>query len=252
MGVLACVAVVGSVSSMVSPSVIREHHERARWEQTKQDLRISLREQERREDEYYADHPPAMSERQFGLALSFDDRDVDGWYAFFTRQDIRELSDVRVTFYVTQPDRLTAKEIGELKVLESMGHQIGCHGLRHVSARGYVNKHGVQAYLRDEVAPAVQALVGHGFAPPSHLHTHMGRVLTNSIGRYFNTSALSVEQMPVDQLTSCWDRGSRCRQPKEDGGSLGPARLAMPLLREDSDCEEPGGRKRYCCCMAMV
>lgn len=166
MGVLACVAVVGSVCSMVLPSVIREHHERVRWEQTKQALRISLREQERREEEYYADHPPAVSERQFGLALSFDDRDIDGWWTFFTRQDIREYSDVRVTFYVTQPDKLTAKEIDQLKVLESMGHEIGCHGLRHVGGRGRVNRDGIEAYLRDEVTPAVQALVGYGFAPP--------------------------------------------------------------------------------------
>jgi peptidoglycan/xylan/chitin deacetylase (PgdA/CDA1 family) len=136
--------------------------------------------------------------------LSFDDTDVDGWYSFFTREDI-ETSGAKATFYVTFPQHRTNTEIERLKVLEALGHEIGLHGYMHLDAVEYITAgqyrpafdnlmlreqaiqtrgghsdekealeeerdkvlaQAIQGYCEREIEPAIREIVRHGFRRP--------------------------------------------------------------------------------------
>ncbi len=72
--------------------------------------------------------------REPGIALSFDDTyNLNGWFEFFTREDIKKYG-IKATFFVNDVSSLTDEEIRKLKVFESLGHDIGCHGFMHRKA----------------------------------------------------------------------------------------------------------------------
>jgi peptidoglycan/xylan/chitin deacetylase (PgdA/CDA1 family) len=96
------------------------------------------------------------------VLFAFDDDHVAEWVA--AAPLFREVG-ARVTFFVSVPDRLTAEQLEGLRFLRQEGHAIGCHGLRHLKAVDTVARDGLEAYLRDEIHPAIAALAKAGFAP---------------------------------------------------------------------------------------
>jgi peptidoglycan/xylan/chitin deacetylase (PgdA/CDA1 family) len=58
---------------------------------------------------------------------------------------------------------MSAAMKGELFELAAEGHDIQAHGVDHLSAPEYVATHGLEAYLRDEALPSVDALIADGF-----------------------------------------------------------------------------------------
>lgn len=107
-----------------------------------------------------------------GLALSIDDSDVDAWMS--ARDLFRQYGAV-VSFYVTRFDRLTDARRAALHELESDGHTIEAHGLRHLVAPDYVEEHGLAAYLRDEALPSIDLLRADGFDPISFAYPYGNR-----------------------------------------------------------------------------
>jgi peptidoglycan/xylan/chitin deacetylase (PgdA/CDA1 family) len=107
------------------------------------------------------------------LVLTFDDAFTAQWVAalpIFTQQA------ARVTFFVSNADRLNPGQVADLKTLRQAGHAIGCHGLRHQKAVDYAAAHGMARYRQDEIEPANAALAGMGFTPsafayPSSQHS---------------------------------------------------------------------------------
>ena len=95
-----------------------------------------------------------------GVALSFDDTSVAAWFAL--RQTFRNYR-ARVTFFVSRYDGLGPAQRDELKLLASDGHDIEAHSMRHMRAPEYVEDHGINAYLHDEVDPSIAILTGEGF-----------------------------------------------------------------------------------------
>lgn len=94
-----------------------------------------------------------------GLALSFDDDAVDAWFAM--RGMLRQHG-ARVTFFVTRYHSMSDATKAELFELAGLGHDIQGHGVEHLSAPQYVAEHGLEAYLRDEALPSIDALVADG------------------------------------------------------------------------------------------
>lgn len=102
-----------------------------------------------------------------GLALSFDDDYIEGWYG------LRPLLDrhrVRATFFVTRAHRLDAKSRRQLMELAADGHEIGAHGYEH---RAVFEDYGGQParavdYENEEVVPALHALRAIGLEPSSY------------------------------------------------------------------------------------
>jgi peptidoglycan/xylan/chitin deacetylase (PgdA/CDA1 family) len=95
-----------------------------------------------------------------GIALSFDDHTATVWLA---AQPLFEKYGARVTFFVSRYAALADEERAALKVLAAHGHDIETHSVRHLRAPDYVENHGLAAYLRDEVDPAIDAMRNDGY-----------------------------------------------------------------------------------------
>ena len=97
-----------------------------------------------------------------GWAFTIDDDEVDTWYSW---RELLRAHKVKVTFFVTRFDHLTAHQKQELHELAADGHDIEAHGVVHANAVDYVTAHGVDRYLEDEVRPSKAALTTDGYAP---------------------------------------------------------------------------------------
>ena len=101
-----------------------------------------------------------------GVAFTFDDNHVDDW---FSLRDFFLEYQVKATFFVSNFDKLKDREIVLLDTLQSDGHEIGCHGYRHMSVeRDYDSDPSrISEYLQNEILPAVEVMEKNGFHPVS-------------------------------------------------------------------------------------
>ena len=113
----------------------------------------------------YADlaHGPARA----GISLSFDDADVDDWFAL---RDLLARHHAHVSFFVTYYTQMTDAEHAELQQLFADGHTIEAHGVHHAYAVDYIAAHGLDAYLADEVQPSIDVLRADGYTPVAYAH----------------------------------------------------------------------------------
>jgi peptidoglycan/xylan/chitin deacetylase (PgdA/CDA1 family) len=96
-----------------------------------------------------------------GVALSFDDTSVDAWFA------LRPMFDrygAKVTFFVSRYPGIGPDQRAELKQLYAEGHAVEPHTINHLRAPDYVDEHGLNTYLHDEVDPSFAMLRADGFA----------------------------------------------------------------------------------------
>ncbi|MEZ4359365.1 MAG: polysaccharide deacetylase family protein [Kofleriaceae bacterium] len=101
-------------------------------------------------------------ERPGTLALSFDDHALDAWTALrplFARYH------ARATFFVSAYLSLSEAERAQLQQLAADGHDIEYHSTNHLDAEAYVDAHGGDAYLADEILPALTAMRADGYDP---------------------------------------------------------------------------------------
>lgn len=118
-----------------------------------------------------ADQPPARA----GLALSFDDDDVAGWLGL---ADMLDRYQLRVTFFVTRFQSMSTADRATLAELARRGHDVEAHGVAHLRAPEAVQERGLEAYLRDEALPSVDALAAAGFAPRVFAYPYGARTST--------------------------------------------------------------------------
>lgn len=109
------------------------------------------------------------SDRKPGICLSFDDRSIAGWYAM---RDLLKQYHAKTTFFITQFDSLTPKEIEMLKELESDGHEISSHGALHVSSEKYIKEYSYSAYLANEVERSLVSMGNAGFHPTAFAYPY--------------------------------------------------------------------------------
>lgn len=95
-----------------------------------------------------------------GLALSFDDTSVDAWFA---QRALFDQYGAKVTFFVSRYPHIELPQRAELKQLAADGHSIEAHTINHLRAPDYVEQHGLDAYLHDEVDPSFALLREDGF-----------------------------------------------------------------------------------------
>jgi peptidoglycan/xylan/chitin deacetylase (PgdA/CDA1 family) len=98
------------------------------------------------------------------VVFTFDDRgSIPSWLAarsFFASNGIK------ATFFVDKFDALSPENIRALRDLASDGHEVGCHGFRHVNAQQFIEGGGTaDDYIRAEILPALDAMAGQGFTP---------------------------------------------------------------------------------------
>jgi peptidoglycan/xylan/chitin deacetylase (PgdA/CDA1 family) len=102
-----------------------------------------------------------------GICLSFDDAEIEGWFAM---RDLLAHHGARVTFFVTRYAGFTAEQRAMLHTLYADGHSIEAHGANHLNANDYIAEHGLAAYLDDEVQPSIDVLRADGFHPVAYAH----------------------------------------------------------------------------------
>lgn len=116
-----------------------------------------------------------------GLALTFDDDYVDQWYDYFiTNEQNFDLSNVKVTFFVSNFHLLSTEQVNKLHALEAAGHEIASHSYSHgeinIDDPDVNSPASVSNYLNTQVLPSMNEMVNAGFAPvsfsyPSGAHT---------------------------------------------------------------------------------
>lgn len=97
-----------------------------------------------------------------GLALSFDDRAIDEWFAL---ADVLDRYQVHATFFVTRYHLWTDDDKAKLHALAARGHDVEAHSVVHLRAPEYVEELGLARYVTDEVLPSLDRLRADGFAP---------------------------------------------------------------------------------------
>jgi len=96
------------------------------------------------------------------VALAFDDHAIDAW---FELRGLFAAHRAHVTFFISELHKTTAEERAKLAQLAAEGHSIQAHGVAHLDARKYVDRHGLDAYLADEALPSIEGLRAAGYAP---------------------------------------------------------------------------------------
>jgi peptidoglycan/xylan/chitin deacetylase (PgdA/CDA1 family) len=106
-----------------------------------------------------------------GLALTFDDYAVDGW---FDMNPIFEEYGVTATFFVSNFHDLSANQIDKLKILESSGAEIGCHTYTHdgVNRDYHHNINRINEYINAQIIPALDNMRASGFNPKSFAYPY--------------------------------------------------------------------------------
>lgn len=99
-----------------------------------------------------------------GIVLTFDDMPVSDWY---NARDLLNRYGVKATFYVNDFDQLPPEYLAMLQVLKNDGHEVACHGYRHIDAVSYLNGHTTQDYVNVEILPAISLMNNYGFYPTS-------------------------------------------------------------------------------------
>jgi len=97
-----------------------------------------------------------------GVVLTFDDRNFDDWLRampLFTNYG------VRATFFFSGP--IDRQALDAARRLQSFGHAIGAHGVKHLGAVEYCQQHSPEDYLRNEIMPQVEQLKAAGITPTS-------------------------------------------------------------------------------------
>ncbi len=97
-----------------------------------------------------------------GIALGFDDWWVDEW---FGQQGVFASYHAKVTFFVSDYDAMDTEQRAHLAALASDGHDVEYHSTHHWDAPAYVAAHGIDAYLTDDIDPALAALRADGYDP---------------------------------------------------------------------------------------
>jgi hypothetical protein len=104
----------------------------------------------------------AAGEVPGSLALAFDDRDLEGWTAL--RPTFMHYG-ARVTFFVSEYTFLNDAEKAEVRQLADDGHDIEYHSVHHWNAADYANANGTDAYINNDILPALAAMRADGYDP---------------------------------------------------------------------------------------
>lgn len=103
-----------------------------------------------------------------GIALTFDDHSINDWYA---QRFLFKKYAVHATFYVSDIEKLSSKEISQLKTLQMDGHQIGIHGFHHLR----IPEKATNSYIKNEIIPALQILEKNAFVVPTSFAPPFGK-----------------------------------------------------------------------------
>lgn len=115
---------------------------------------------------------PKEKKLQPGVAITFDDNYVDQWY---NADKLLEKYNWKATFFVSQFNLLSTKELNKLKLLKNKGNEIGGHGWVHLKAAPFEESKGEMGYLDKEILPMIQSMRQNSFPVHSFAYPYGSR-----------------------------------------------------------------------------
>jgi hypothetical protein len=117
---------------------------------------------ERDQLEYFTYRDLVPGPARAGIALAFDDNAIEEWLSI---RDLLLAHGARVTFFVSRYARLDDHERAGLDLLARDGHDLQPHSVDHLHGLAYVNEHGLDGYMHDEVLPSLDIMANAGYPP---------------------------------------------------------------------------------------
>jgi peptidoglycan/xylan/chitin deacetylase (PgdA/CDA1 family) len=90
--------------------------------------------------------------KKSGVVITFDDRYVDEWV--WADSELSKY-DWKATFSLTKIGQLNKRDISNIRMLQDKGHEIAGHGYKHVRAKNYVDRNGIETYMNNEILPMI-------------------------------------------------------------------------------------------------
>lgn len=105
------------------------------------------------------------------IALTFDDDFIENWHAL---QAIFEPFGARATYFVCRFEQLSGDQLSLLANMRDYGHEIGSHGLNHLSVQNDFNTDParIPEYLEREILPSIKIMEEAGFRPRSFAYPY--------------------------------------------------------------------------------
>ncbi len=159
-----------------------------------------------------------------GVAFTFDDiGSISSWYL---ARNIFQDNDVTATFFVDRWHKLSTEQLSNLQTLRSDGHQIACHSYEHVSVfdSKYDNEEDkAEAYLQDQILPAIANMQQHGFNPLSfaypytkHTGKHHAKIKNHLPSvRAFLSNTMSIDKISGNTLADITTKMEKVKADKE-------------------------------------
>lgn len=121
-----------------------------------------------------------------GVCISFDDYNVDNWHKYLP---LFNEFNAKVTFYISNFNRLTPAQISKLHDIENHGHEIAFHTTNHPNISKLSSKINTDTLVETEIIRGLNLMRAKGFNPknfafPYGAHTN---TLDNLFLRYFNS-----------------------------------------------------------------
>lgn len=113
-----------------------------------------------------------------GIAITFNGWAVDEWYSI---RSLLNTYAAKVTFFVGNVSSLSSEDFEKLRVLKDYGHEIGIQGLGYVDAVEYIRNNSLQAYISDEITPAIDLMSENELLPTSFAYPFGSRNSTTDV-----------------------------------------------------------------------
>ncbi len=119
-----------------------------------------------------------------GIVLSFDDNYVNEW--FIANENLKKYN-WKATFCVCKIDSLNTNEVKKLIQLQKEGHEIAGHGYHHYNAVNFVQKWGIDEYLKQEIDPMIVSMTNKSFKITSFAYPYgeRSKLLDENLSKKF-------------------------------------------------------------------
>ena len=138
-----------------------------------------------------------------GIALTFDDNYIDNWYRHL---DLFDSLGIKVTFYISNYNKLTDAQKIKLKDISNHGHEIAFHSTNHADFLRSVDSSSVDKLIKEEINRGLRLMNNDGFYPTTFAYPfgrhndHLDKILLNrfkSVRALNGTQDLSRSLVPL-------------------------------------------------------
>ncbi len=179
---------------------------------------------------------PRSEHAEAAVVLTFDDVFIEPWHE---HRWLFDEHDARATFLLGRLEGVTSERFELLRELQDDGHEMGCHTLNHVDAIDYVHESSVEAYVDEQILPALEIMDREGLAHRSfsYPYGHYTRETNRALLEHFDILRGSGRIGDLGDIFHSWRGETFVNAASVDLGAvdLEATAEAMDLARERED-----------------